>query len=379
MAPPSDADVATFQSVTGCGDAAEARQLLEACKGDLNRATELFFAQAEGDLPGEDAPMPDPAPPPQQPARPAAAAKRAKPAGGVMGLGDLGGSDSDEDGAGGNEYYAGGAKSGTAVRGRSRGDDDEDRVGSLFDRARAQGAREGRAEDLPGHRGPARGFQGTGRRLDGSNPDPNPAAAAGGARALGPVKHTITFYQDMKFTVNDGPARDVMDPANRAFMQAIGEGVCPQELEGDGSRPVEVNLVRKHEDYKEPPKPKYLAFQGKANKLTADTDDTAADPPPESSSAAAAQPAPAPAIEVDTGAPLTSVQIRLHDGTRMVCQFNHTSTVQDIRTFISRSRPDMPASYQLIDQTGFPPKPLTDAAATLEQAGLINGVLSQKL
>ena len=39
----------------------------------------------------------------------------------------------------------------------------------------------------------------------------------------------------------------------------------------------------------------------------------------------------------------------------------------------------MPASYQLIDQTGFPPKPLTDAAATLEQAGLINGVLSQKL
>ena len=64
------------------------------------------------------------------------------------------------------------------------------------------------------------------------------------------MKHTITFYEDMKFTVNDGPARDVMDPANRAFMQAIGEGVCPQELEGDGSRPVEVNLVRKHEEYK---------------------------------------------------------------------------------------------------------------------------------
>ena len=56
-------------------------------------------------------------------------------------------------------------------------------MGSLFDQARAQGAREGRAEDLPGHRGPARAFQGTGRRLDGSNPDPNPAAAAaGGAR-----------------------------------------------------------------------------------------------------------------------------------------------------------------------------------------------------
>lgn len=33
---------------------------------------------------------------------------------------------------------------------------------------------------------------------------------------------------------------------------------------------------------------------------------------------------------------VTSLQLRLHDGTRMVAKFNHTHTVGDIRQFITR-------------------------------------------
>ena len=40
-------------------------------------------------------------------------------------------------------------------------------------------------------------------------------------------------------------------------------------------------------------------------------------------------------FEVDQLAPTTSVQIRLADGTRLVCRMNLTHTVGDIRRFIN--------------------------------------------
>lgn len=58
------------------------------------------------------------------------------------------------------------------------------------------------------------------------------------------------------------------------------------------------------------------------------------------STAAAAAPAPdreniSTRFEVDQTLPTTSVQIRLADGTRMVCRMNYTHTVQDLRNFIN--------------------------------------------
>lgn len=40
-------------------------------------------------------------------------------------------------------------------------------------------------------------------------------------------------------------------------------------------------------------------------------------------------------FEVDQSLPTTSVQVRLADGTRMVCRMNLTHTVGDIRNFIN--------------------------------------------
>ena len=74
--------------------------------------------------------------------------------------------------------------------------------------------------------------------------------------APAPQVHTITFWAN-GFTVDDGPLRNYDDPANTAFMQAVGRGECPRELEPtDRATPININLVKKETDYEPPPEPK---------------------------------------------------------------------------------------------------------------------------
>jgi UBX domain-containing protein 1 len=75
---------------------------------------------------------------------------------------------------------------------------------------------------------------------------------------------------------------------------------------------------------------------------------------------------------------VTSIQLRLADGTRMVSRFNHHHTIRDVRAFIDASRPGGVTSYQL-QTMGFPPKQLTDLDQTIELAGIANSVVIQKL
>ena len=80
---------------------------------------------------------------------------------------------------------------------------------------------------------------------------------------------------------------------------------------------------------------------------------------------------------VDEARPTTSIQIRLHDGSRMVARFNLHHTVADIRRFIQAYRPDTPEGYRLM--TAFPTKPVEEDGKSIEAAGLANSVLVQKL
>mmetsp|Transcript_42073 Transcript_42073/g.105554 ORF Transcript_42073/g.105554 Transcript_42073/m.105554 type:complete len:187 (-) Transcript_42073:133-693(-) len=185
--------------------------------------------------------------------------------------------------------------------------------------------------------------------------------------------HTITFYRNGVFTVNGGPPRGITDPANLEFMEAISRGECPLELDPPNrSIPVEVNLVRNEDDYKEPEVPNFTSFQGTGRKMTANEGGGG------SSAAAAPQPE-APLGEwqgIDENQPATSIQIRLADGSRMVAKFNLTHTVGDIRRFIRISRPDMATAYQLM--TAFPSAALSDNEQTIQAAGLQNAVIIQK-
>jgi hypothetical protein len=68
-----------------------------------------------------------------------------------------------------------------------------------------------------------------------------PAAAGGDA----PRSHVITFYNDGIFTVDDGPARRIDDPANESFMESIVR-VCLQPRHHVPLRPDSMPSLAKH-------------------------------------------------------------------------------------------------------------------------------------
>lgn len=311
---------------------------------------------------------------------------RGNPNSKIRSLRDLSQDDEEDDGEDGpNEYYTGGEKSGMMVQDPNR-PGRKPSADAIFDRARQLGAREGTAEDLGPPAGASGGgaFAGVGRTLGavgGPAATPPPPAASGpaggGDGAARPGRQTITFWRN-GFTIGDGPLRGFNDPANMPFLQSIMRQEMPRELAGaDG----EVNLVKRDADYEAPPEPRYRAFTGQGRTLG--SSDPVVQPPPASPSLApepSAAPAPAPpaGFAVDDSQPFTSVQIKLADGTRMVARFNHTHTIADVRRFIEASRPGLAGRPFTLQTVGFPPKQLSDAGETVEQAGLLNAVIIQR-
>ncbi|WZN66157.1 UBX domain-containing protein [Chloropicon roscoffensis] len=319
-------------------------------------------------------------------------------------LGDLNREDSDDERDDTNDYYAGGEKSGMVVQGGEAGGNASNRavVDDLFQSARRLGARDGNPDDLRAPRSGAapssskNAFTGSSYTLSGgaNESQARGSQVGGSADPDAPDMHTITFYRNGIFTVDDGEPRDVQDPANKDFIDSIGRGEVPREFDrkaqqdessqetGPGglarppTQPVHVNLVsRMEEDYKPPAKPKYVAFAGQGLKLSGGASQ-------QQSSAAASQDDNGPAtFELDETKPVTSIQLRLMDGTRMVARFNPgVHTIRDIRAFINMSRPGFAgqggAPYQLV--TAFPTTVLTEEGKTIEEAGLANAVILQK-
>jgi len=79
-------------------------------------------------------------------------------------------------------------------------------------------------------------------------------------------------------------------------------------------------------------------------------------------------------FEVDQSLPMTSVQIRLADGTRLVSRMNLTHTVGHLRGFINASRPGFAARSYTIGTT-FPNRTLDDDTVSIDKAGLANSVV----
>lgn len=123
------------------------------------------------------------------------------------------------------------------------------------------------------------------------------------------------------------------------------------------------------------------SFQGVGRTLGGGSSSTEADALAAAAAAAAPSAIAAPVV-VDDSRPTTSIQLRLADGSRTVARFNTDHTVGDIRAFIDNhaasSGRATPSSYTL-QTVGFPPKQLTDKAQTIEQAGLSNSVVVQRL
>ncbi|XP_078437818.1 plant UBX domain-containing protein 4-like [Wolffia australiana] len=289
-----------------------------------------------------------------------------KPAGRIRTLADLNrrpasGSDS-EDSDGPMEYFTGGEKSGMMVQDPSKGNAD---VESIFEQARQMGAAQGPSEYQPSSGSGS--FTGTGRLLSGESVQVSPQPPER-------VLHEVIFWAD-GFTVDDGPLRRFDDPGNAAFLESIKKSECPRELEpADRRTAVHVNLSRREQKCPEPVK-RFSPFAGSGRTLTAGG--TSSTITSTASAAAVAAPAAGAGLKVDESLPVTSIQLRLGDGTRLVARFNEEHMVADIRAFIDAARPGANRGYRL-QTMGFPPTQLTDPAQTIRQAGLANSVVIQK-
>lgn len=82
-------------------------------------------------------------------------------------------------------------------------------------------------------------------------------------------------------------------------------------------------------------------------------------------------------LNVDSNQPTTMLQIRLADGSRLTGRFNHTHTVNDIRSYITAARP-IYVSQEFMILGSFPPKELTEGDKNLKDAGLLNATIMQR-
>ncbi|EDV59684.1 NSFL1 cofactor p47 [Drosophila erecta] len=183
------------------------------------------------------------------------------------------------------------------------------------------------------------------------------------------------------FSIDGGELRHYDDPQNKEFLETVMRGEIPQELLEMG-RMVNVDVEdHRQEDFKRQPAPQ--TFKGSGQKLGSPVANVVTEAPTVavalSPGEAANQEASArDAINLNSDAPSTTLQIRLADGSRLAAQFNLSHTVSDIRRFIQTARPQYSTSNFIL-VSSFPTRELSDDNSTIEKAGLKNAALMQRL
>jgi UBX domain-containing protein 1 len=312
----------------------------------------------------------------------------------------------------GQAYYAGGSeRTGQQILGPPKKKTNPDKlISGLFTAAKEHGAEEMEPEGGAASAGGGPRvvpFQGRAYRL--GDPSTQSEVIEGTqVQQKRKVDVAMKFWRN-GFSLNDGPLREFDTPQNVEFVNAIRRNEVPRELI-EQARGGEVNLSledHRNEDYVAPKK-LVQSFTGVGHRLGSPTDaginmDTgaassssaaaayiacststaaaaatgAASSSSLSSTASAAEADAARSIQLDASQPLTNLQIRLSDGSRLVAKFNHSHTVSDVRRYIVSARPQF-ANTNFVLMTTFPNRELSDEKQTLAAANLLNAVLVQK-
>ncbi|XP_073731230.1 NSFL1 cofactor p47 [Misgurnus anguillicaudatus] len=287
----------------------------------------------------------------------------------------------DEDDSGeeeGQRFFAGGSeRSGQQIVGPPKKKSPNELVEDLFKGAKEHGAvpvdKPGKG---PGESSKSRPFIGGGYRL-GAAPEEQSAYVVGDRRQSSSSQDVNVVLKLWKsgFSLDDGELRNYTDPANALFLESIRRGEIPLELR-QRFRGGQVNLDmedHRDEDFSKP-KHVFKAFTGEGQKLGSATPELVSLPHEQAATEAEAS----ASISVDSSQPVTSIQIRLADGGRLVQKFNHTHSVSDVRQFVANARPAL-AATEFVLMTTFPNKELTDESQTLKEANLLNAVIVQRL
>jgi len=174
------------------------------------------------------------------------------------------------------------------------------------------------------------------------------------------------------FTIDDGEFRDYNLPENKKFMSELNKGYIPEELRSKYPKGgLKVGLEdRKKEHFEPPPPPKYVAFSGQGTSLGGAAPVVNSKPVQQQPTVKSEPP------KVDHNKPKTRVQVRLHTGKTEEVEVNLSTKVSEIFNYVWGLAP-ITGEFELI--AGFPPKALKDMNQTVEEAGLEDSKVTQRL
>ncbi|XP_072296234.1 UBX domain-containing protein 2A [Eucyclogobius newberryi] len=187
------------------------------------------------------------------------------------------------------------------------------------------------------------------------------------------VEMVVRLWKD-GFTVNEAEEfRCYSVPENQDFLDAIKRGELPPEWE---SRAEEEELEISVEDFTEetyvPRKKTFHPFSGRGYRLGSVAPRVVARSP---SVHEDGESAPIPMVTLDHALPVTSLQIWLADGRRLIQRFNLSHRVTDVQDFVSRCQRSSPP---FVLTTSVPCRELSDRELSLEEADLANAVIVQR-
>ncbi|KAL8172948.1 UNVERIFIED_CONTAM: UBX domain-containing protein 2A [Gekko kuhli] len=185
---------------------------------------------------------------------------------------------------------------------------------------------------------------------------------------------TIKLWKN-GFTVNDGELRSYTDAANQRFLESIKKGELPLELQKIFDKEeVDVKVHDKKNEVYMLKKPVFHAFTGQGYRLGSATPRIIS----KAKKGVEETEKRRPMVVLNMSEPITSVQIWLADGTRIVQKFNVTHRISHIRDFII-NYPGAHGRCPFTLTTSLPFLELLDESLTLEEANLKNAVVVQRL
>jgi len=337
--------ISSMKEITNCNDQ-QARFYLETSEWDVELATATFLSTQPSLKEEQQAPTPT-----TQSQTTSMPNKSNNRTGGIKGFSDYK-EPEDKDAV---NWFTGGEKSGLQVQAPPKNKDKI--IDEVFKNAQDQGAVSVgdyvSPDSVP--------FSGTGFKLGNTKTGSQVLPS----NVKKEIRKVITMWKN-GFSVDDGPLRLFNDPQNQVFLNSLNTGKVPQELynETQGSD-ITVDLIdRRGEDWKEPPKI-IKPFSGSGNVLGSTS----------STPVVSVKTNAGVTIKPDESKPITSIQIRLLDGNKIVGKFNLDHTIRDIRDYIN-SMSKTSVSYVLA--SSFPQKVLTNENETIKDAGLLNAVVIQR-
>ncbi|XP_061899561.1 UBX domain-containing protein 2A [Entelurus aequoreus] len=186
------------------------------------------------------------------------------------------------------------------------------------------------------------------------------------------VEMVVRLWKD-GFTVNDQEFRSYSVPENQQFLDAIKRGELPAEWESRAEEEeLEVNVEDLTEEAYVPKKKVFHPFSGRGYRLGSVAPRVVARSP---SVHEDGESPPIPMVTLDHALPVTSLQIWLADGRRLVQRFNLSHRIVDVQDFVARCQRNCPP---FVLTTSLPLRELNNKELSLHEADLSNAVIVQR-